>query len=172
MTEENKSTRRSFLVKAATAVAGVGAAACAVPFIKSMWPDAKVIAGGSTEVDISNIKPGDTVTVMWRGKPVFITHRNPEQIKAAQEADLTKLKDPQPDSERVLKGKEEWLVTIAVCTHLGCVPTIGKGDFGGSLCPCHGSQYDTSQRIVQGPAPSNLAVPPYSFIKDKIIKIG
>jgi ubiquinol-cytochrome c reductase iron-sulfur subunit len=169
---EEKTNRRDFIIKAATAVAGVGVLACGVPFIKSMLPDAKVVAGGATEVDISNLKPGDTITVMWRGKPVFITYRTPEQIKQAQEADLTKLKDPQADSERVLKGKEAWLVTIAVCTHLGCVPTIGKGEFGGSLCPCHGSQYDTSQRIVQGPAPSNLAIPPYSFLNDKTIKIG
>jgi ubiquinol-cytochrome c reductase iron-sulfur subunit len=176
MTEEDKAeektTRRSFVVKAATAAAGVGAAACAIPFVKSMWPDSGVIASGSTEVDISNVKEGESITVMWRGQPVFITHRTAEEIKEAQEADLTQLKDPEPDSARVQKGKEQWLITVAVCTHLGCVPTVGKGEFGGSLCPCHGSQYDTSQRIRKGPAPKNLAVPPYAFLSDTKIKIG
>ena len=167
-----KSTRRSFIVKAATAAAGVGAAVCAVPFVRSMLPDAGVVATGSTEVDIGNIKAGDSITVMWRGKPVFITHRTPEQIKEAQEVSLSELKDPQPDSERVHQGKEQWLVTIAVCTHLGCVPTIGKGEFGGSLCPCHGSQYDNSQRIRKGPAPKNLEVPSYTFLSDTKIRIG
>ncbi len=169
---ENKTTRRSFIVKAATAAAGVGAAVCAVPFIRSMWPDAGVIATGSTEVDVSNLKPGETMTVMWRGQPVFVTHRTPEQIKEAKDVDVQTLRDPQTDEERVLKGKEQWLVTVAVCTHLGCVPTVGKGEFGGSLCPCHGSQYDTSQRIRKGPAPKNLPVPLYSFISDTKIKIG
>ena len=96
----------------------------------------------------------------------------PEQIKEAQQVPLSDLKDPQPDSDRVQKGKEQWLVTIAVCTHLGCVPSLGKGDFGGSLCPCHGSQYDTSQRIRYGPAPKNLEVPSYVFLSDTRIKIG
>ncbi len=169
---ETKTTRRNFVVKAATAVAGVGAAVCAVPFIRSMLPDAGVIASGSTEVDISSIKEGDSITVMWRGQPVFITHRTEAQIKEAQDVNLSELKDPQTDSGRVQKGKEQWLVTVAVCTHLGCVPTIGKGDFGGSLCPCHGSQYDTSQRIRKGPAPKNLVVPPYTFLSDTKIKIG
>lgn len=170
--EKEKSTRRSFIVKAATAAAGVGAIACGVPFIKSMLPDASVVATGSTEVDLSNIKPGDSITVMWRGKPVFVTHRTIEQIKEAQSVNLSDLKDPQLDSERVHQGKEQWLVTIAVCTHLGCVPTLGKGEFGGSLCPCHGSQYDSSQRIRKGPAPKNLEVPTYSFISDTKIRIG
>ena len=169
---EESSTRRSFIVKAATVAAGVGAAVCTIPFIRSMWPDAGVIAAGTTEVDVSNLKVGDTMTVMWQGKPVFITHRTPEQIKEAQAVDIKTLRDPQLDSDRVLQGKEQWLVTVAVCTHLGCVPTVGKGEFGGSLCPCHGSQYDTSQRIRQGPAPKNLAVPPYAFISDTKIKIG
>lgn len=169
---EQKTTRRSFIVKAATAAAGVGAAVCAIPLVKSMLPDAGVIATGSTEVDLSNIKPGDSITVMWRGQPVFITHRTPEQIKEAQSVDLSSLKDPEPDENRVQKGQEKWLVTIAVCTHLGCVPTIGKGEFGGSLCPCHGSQYDSSQRIRKGPAPKNLPVPPYTFLSDTKIKIG
>lgn len=172
LNEEQKTTRRSFIVKAATAVAGVGAAVCAVPFVKSMLPDAGVIATGSTEVDLSNIKPGESITVMWRGQPVFVTHRTPEQIKEAQSVDLSTLKDPEPDGNRVQKGREQWLVTVAVCTHLGCVPTIGKGEFDGSLCPCHGSQYDSSQRIRKGPAPKNLPVPPYTFLSDTKIKIG
>lgn len=169
---EEKTTRRGFIVKVATAAAGVGVAACAVPLVRSMLPDAGVIATGSTEVDLANLKAGESMTVMWRGQPVFITHRTPEEIKEAQEVDLSTLKDPQADTERVHKGYEQWLVTVAVCTHLGCVPTIGKGEFGGSLCPCHGSQYDTSQRIRKGPAPKNLAVPPYTFISETKIKIG
>ena len=176
MTEENKleetSTRRSFVVKVATTAAGIGAALCAIPFVRSMLPDAGVIAAGSTEVDLSNIKEGESITVMWQGKPVFVTYRTPEQIKEAQEVKLADLKDPQLDSDRVQKGKEQWLITVAVCTHLGCVPTIGKGDFGGSLCPCHGSQYDTSQRIRKGPAPKNLEIPSYAFLSDTKIKIG
>lgn len=173
MTEEKeKTTRRSFVVKAATAALGVGAAACAIPLIRSMLPDAGVIAAGSTEVDLSNIKEGESITVMWQGKPIFITHRTAEQIKEAQDVSLSELKDPQPDSDRVQKGKEQWLITVAVCTHLGCVPTVGKGEFGGSLCPCHGSQYDTSQRIRKGPAPKNLEVPSYIFLSDTKIKIG
>ncbi len=169
---QNKTTRRNFVVTAATAIAGVGAAACAVPFVKSMWPDAATVATGTTEVDISNIKVGDTTTVMWRGQPVFITHRTPEQIKEAQNVDVAILRDPQTDAERVKTGKEQWLVTIAICTHLGCVPTVGRGEYGGSLCPCHGSQYDTSQRIRQGPAPKNLFIPPYEFVNDTKILIG
>lgn len=176
MTEESKleekTTRRNFIVKAATAAAGVGVAVCTIPLVRSMWPDAGVIAAGSTEVDLSNIKEGESITTMWQGKPVFITYRTPQQIKEAQEVPLSDLKDPQLDSDRVQKGKEQWLITVAVCTHLGCVPTIGKGDFGGSLCPCHGSQYDTSQRIRQGPAPKNLEIPSYVFLSDTKIKIG
>ena len=167
-----KTTRRNFITTAATAVAGIGAAVATIPFLRSWSPDAGVIASGSTEVNIANMKPGDTQTVMWRGQPVFVTYRTEQQIKEAEDVDLASLKDPEPDSERVYPDKKEWLVVIAVCTHLGCVPIVNKGDFDGSLCPCHGSQYDSSGRIRQGPAPTNLVVPPYVFIDNTKIKIG
>lgn len=173
-TEEQSaySTRRDFMVMAASAVACVGAAAVSVPFIKSLAPDKGVLAVGSTEVNITNIKPGETITVTWRGQPVFIRHRTEEEIKAAQGVNLADLKDPQPDSERIKQGKEQWLVTVGICTHLGCVPLTNQGDYQGWFCPCHGSAYDTSGRIRKGPAPLNLPIPPYEFINDTTIKIG
>jgi ubiquinol-cytochrome c reductase iron-sulfur subunit len=127
---------------------------------------------GTTEVDISKIKEGEAITVTWRGQPIFIMHRTPKQISEAQGVNIEILRDPQPDYERVKKGKEQWLVAVGVCTHLGCVPISNKGDYDGWLCPCHGSHYDSSGRIRKGPAPLNLAIPPYSFISDTKIKIG
>ncbi len=165
-------SRRDFVVMAASAVACIGAATAAIPFIRSLSPDASVLASGTTEVDISNVKSGESITVMWRGQPVFITHRTTKQIEEAKSVDISQLKDPEADSVRVKPGKEQWLVVVAVCTHLGCVPINGKGEFDGSLCPCHGSQYDSSGRIRLGPAPKNLLVPPYTFINDSKIKIG
>jgi ubiquinol-cytochrome c reductase iron-sulfur subunit len=170
--QSEHSTRRDFMVMSASAVACVGAAAVSVPFIKSLAPDQGVLAVGSTEVNITNIKPGETVTVTWRGQPVFIRHRTEEEIKAANAVNITELRDPQPDAERVKPGKEQWLVTVGICTHLGCVPLTNQGDFHGWFCPCHGSAYDTSGRIRKGPAPLNLPIPPYEFINDTTIKIG
>jgi len=168
----NEPSRRDFMVMSATGIACVGAVAAVVPFVNSLGPSAEVLAVGSTEVDIAKIKEGENITVMWRGAVVFIFHRTPAQIESARKVSLTDLKDPQPDEERVQKGKEQWLVAIGICTHLGCVPLAHKGDFGGWLCPCHGSHYDTSARIRKGPAPNNLAIPPYAFISDTKIKIG
>ncbi len=165
-------TRRDFMVLAAGAVGAAGAACTVWPLVDSMNPAADVLALSSTEVDISAIAPGQIITVLWRGKPVFIRHRTPEEIKEAKEADTAELRDPQKDAERVKPGHEEWLVLVGVCTHLGCVPIGNKGEYEGWFCPCHGSQYDTSGRIRKGPAPLNLAVPEYSFVSDKIIKIG
>ncbi|MDJ1305032.1 MAG: ubiquinol-cytochrome c reductase iron-sulfur subunit [Candidatus Midichloria sp.] len=170
--DTEKSTRRDFVVLAASAVAGVGAITAAVPFIRSLSPDASVLAVGSTEVDLSNIKEGETITVMWRGKPIFVTKRTSTQIEEARSVNLAELRDPQSDEERVKKGKEQWLITIGVCTHLGCVPVSGKGDYDGWFCPCHGSHYDSSGRIRKGPAPANLTIPPYEFLSDNKIKIG
>ena len=135
------------------------------------------LALSTTEVDISKIQVGQAITVMWRGSPVFIRRRTPEEIKSAQDVDLAVLKDPQPDSERVQPGKEEWLILVGVCTHLGCIPqgqkpTDVRGEFGGWLCSCHGSQYDTSGRIRKGPAPRNLEVPKYAFKTDTTVVIG
>ena len=164
--------RRKLLATTAYATAGIGAACAILPFIDSMNPASDVQALASVEVDISNIKVGEEKKVMWRGKPIFIKRRSPEEIKSARQVDLAELRDPQEDSARVKTGKEEWLVTIGICTHLGCVPIGGQGEYKGWFCPCHGSQYDTSARIRKGPAPKNLEVPPYEFLSDTIIKIG
>jgi ubiquinol-cytochrome c reductase iron-sulfur subunit len=168
-------SRRDFLYLAAGAFGAVGAALSLWPFIDSMNPAADTLALSTIEVDISPVAEGQRITVSWRGQPVFVDHRSPEQIRQARTTPLDELKDPQPDQARV--QKPEWLIVVGICTHLGCVPlgqkpTDPKGDFGGWFCPCHGSQYDTSGRIRRGPAPANLHVPAYSFINDKTIRIG
>ena len=177
--------RRDFLY-IATGMAGVvGAGAFAWPFIDQMRPDASTLALSTIEVDISSLQPGMSLTAKWRGKPVFIRNRTPEEVKAAQEVKLEELKDPvarnanlpsdaqATDEDRSAgKGKENWLIMIGVCTHLGCIPLGQQGDFGGWFCPCHGSQYDTAGRIRKGPAPENMAVPVFSFISDTKIRIG
>jgi ubiquinol-cytochrome c reductase iron-sulfur subunit len=159
------------------AVGAFGVAAVAWPFIDQMNPAADVLALATTEVDISKIEVGQAITIKWRGHPVFIRHRTPDEIKAAETVNLEDLKDPQPDSARVQKGKEQWLILVGVCTHLGCIPLGQKpgeprGEFGGWFCPCHGSQYDTSGRIRKGPAPQNLPVPPYAFESDTVVLVG
>ena len=140
------------------------------PLIDQMNPDASIKALAITEVDISNIGLGKTITVVWRGKPVFIRRRTQEEINEAQNVKLEELKDPQKDQDRVKKS--EWLVMLGVCTHLGCVPLGNKGEFNGWFCPCHGSHYDTSGRIRKGPAPTNLEIPKYEFVDNNTIKIG
>ena len=167
--------RRDFLKLATAAMGGVAVGAFAWPFIASMSPSASVLALASTEVDLAPIAEGQAITVVWRGKPVFVRHRTAEDIAAARDVPLSQLPDPQPDSARV--QKPEWLVMIGVCTHLGCVPlgqrpTDPKGDFGGWFCPCHGSHYDTSGRIRRGPAPRNLEIPEYTFLTETSIRIG
>lgn len=168
-------TRRDFLQLSGAAFGAVGAACVAAPLINSLNPAKDTLALATIEVDISQIPVGEARTVMWRGKPVFIRHRTPEEIERAKKDDTAALGDKQPDSDRV--KKPEWLIVVGVCTHLGCVPvgqkiTEARGDFGGWFCPCHGSHYDTSGRIRKGPAPKNLAVPPYAFISDTVVKIG
>jgi len=163
-------TRRDFIVIAASAFAAVGAAAAVWPFIDQMNPSADVLALSSTEVDLSQIAAGQSVTILWRGKPVFVRHRTEAEIAQARQDDTAALPDPQKDADRV--QKPEWLVMMGVCTHLGCVPLGQKGDFGGWFCPCHGSHYDTSGRIRKGPAPTNLPVPDYAFVNDTRIRIG
>jgi len=165
-------SKRKLITAAAFSVAGVGAVCTVLPFIDSMNPSSDVSALASIEVDISGIKVGEEKTVKWRGKPVFIRRRNADEIKAAVDVDLNELKDPEKDSQRVKAGKEEWLITIGICTHLGCIPIMGEGEYKGWFCPCHGSVYDTSARIRKGPAPKNLEVPPYEFLSDNLIKIG
>ena len=170
-----KANRRDFLYISSITVGGLGAASFIWPFLKSMNPAQDTLALGSTEVDISNIEVGQSVTVKWRGKPVFIRRRTISEIQEAREVNIESLRDPAKDSERV--KQDEWLVLVGVCTHLGCVP-LGqkmadtKGEYNGWFCPCHGSHYDTAGRIRKGPAPTNLPVPPYSFINDNTIKIG
>ncbi len=171
-TSKKQPTRRDFIVLTASATAGVGAAAALWPLVDSMNPASDVLALSTTEVDISSIQPGQIITKKWQGKPVFIRHRTPEEIAEAQKDDNASLPDPQSDSARVKNGKAEWLVVIGICTHLGCIPIGQQGDYEGWFCPCHGSHYDTSGRIRKGPAPHNLAVPPYEFISDTVIKIG
>jgi len=137
-----------------------------------MNPDASVQALASTEVDLSPVKEGQIITVKWRGKPVFIAHRTKQEIEDARKTQLRELPDPVADDARVKKGKEQWLVLVGVCTHLGCVPLGHQGDYKGFFCPCHGSHYDTSGRIRKGPAPTNLEVPPYEFASDTMVRIG
>ena len=167
---EKKTKRRDFLFTATTAVGAVGAAAVVWPMIDQMNPDASVKALASTEVDVSSLTPGNTLTVLWRGKPVFIRRRTQEEINKALDVNLSELKDPEDDAKRT--KKPEWLVMIGVCTHLGCVPLGNKGDYNGWFCPCHGSHYDTSGRIRKGPAPTNLEIPKYEFVDNNTIKIG
>jgi ubiquinol-cytochrome c reductase iron-sulfur subunit len=166
-------TRRDFLYIATGAVAAIGGAATLIPLIAQMNPDASTIAAGAPiEVDLTPIAVGQAIKVFWRGKPIYISHRTDEEIKAAQTVNVASLPDPQPDSARVKEGHDQWLVVIGICTHLGCIPIAHQGEYDGFFCPCHGSQYDTSGRIRQGPAPANLPLPPYTFVSDTKIRIG
>ena len=150
----------------------VGLGAVVWPMIDQMNPDKSVQALATTEVDISQIEPGKSITVLWRGKPVFLKRRTPDEIQQARSVSLSELKDPERDEERVKDGKDEWLVMLGVCTHLGCVPLADKGDYKGWFCPCHGSHYDVSGRIRKGPAPVNMEIPKYEFVDNNTIKIG
>lgn len=175
--QDNTTSRRDFLFLAAGAAGTVGLCAAGLPFIKSMLPAADVIAQGVAEIDLKAIAPGSTKTILWRGKPIFIRHRTEEEIKNARAASLKALPDPQTDEERT-RQDPKWLVVIGVCTHLGCIPTkresmqTSPDNEGGWHCACHGSVYDTSGRIVSGPAPRNLEIPPYELVNDTILKIG
>ncbi len=166
-------TRRDFLYIATGAVAAVGAAATVWPFIAQMNPDASTIAAGAPiEVDLTPIAEGQDIKVFWRGKPIYIMNRTKKQVEEALAVNVSSLPDPQTDQERTKPGHEQWLVVIGICTHLGCIPIAHEGLFDGFFCPCHGSQYDSSGRIRQGPAPLNLPVPPYQFVSDTKIQIG
>ena len=169
---EDGTTRRDFMVLAASSVAAVGSACAMWPMVDSLNPAADTLAMSSIEVDLSNIAPGQTLTVKWRGKPIFIRNRTEAEVKEAEAVPMSELKDPEDDSARVKPGHSNWLVMIGICTHLGCVPIGGQGDYDGWFCPCHGSQYDGSGRIRKGPAPKNLEIPQYAFISDTKIKIG
>ncbi len=166
-------TRRDFLYIATGAVGAVGAAASLVPLVAQMNPDASTIAAGAPiEVDLGPIADGQIVKVFWRSKPIFIFHRSKKEIDEARKVEVSSLPDPEADQKRVKEGHDQWLVLIGICTHLGCIPIAHQGEYDGFFCPCHGSQYDTSGRIRKGPAPKNLALPPYAFVSDSKIKIG
>ena len=191
--EHAETNRRDFLYIATGAVGAVGAALTVWPFINQMNPDASVLALASVEVDLAPVAEGQEITIKWRGNPVFIRHRLPAEIEAAKAVPMAELKDPlarnanvretdeATDVNRVVGGKEQFLVMMGVCTHLGCVPIANEGDFtavvegakhGGWFCPCHGSHYDTAGRIRKGPAPQNLPVPQYAYLSDTKIRIG
>lgn len=182
-------TRRDVLTIASGAFAAVGAAATLWPLVQQMSPDAATQALANVEVDIAPVKPGQAITVLWRGKPVFIRHRTAAEIEQARAVDVRTLIDrtakaagvgedaPATDVNRTKPDRQQWLVVVGVCTHFGCVPqgqsmTEKRGAFGGWFCSCHGSQYDTSGRVRVGPAPANLTVPPYHFISDTLLEIG
>ena len=184
-THTSEPNRRDFLYVATGMASVVAAGAVAWPFIDQMRPDASTLAAASIEVDVSSLTPGMSLTVKWRGRPVFIRNRTEQEVEQAKEVPLADLKDPVARNANLASdaqatdvdrsagaGKENWIVMIGVCTHLGCVPLGQQGDFGGWFCPCHGSHYDTAGRIRKGPAPQNLAVPTYQFISDAKIRIG
>jgi ubiquinol-cytochrome c reductase iron-sulfur subunit len=182
--EAQDANRRDFLYIATGAVGAVGVASLAVPLIDQMNPSASVLALASTEVDLEPLEVGQSITITWRGNPVIVRHRTPAEIEEAKSVSLGDLPDqearnanlpdgtPATDENRVVGGKEQYLVQMGVCTHLGCVPIGDAGDYDGWFCPCHGSHYDTAGRIRKGPAPQNLHVPPYSYLSDTRIKIG
>jgi ubiquinol-cytochrome c reductase iron-sulfur subunit len=166
-------TRRDFLYIATGAAGAAAAAAIAWPLISQMNPDQSTIAAGAPiEVDLAPIAEGQVIKVFWRGKPIFIDHRSKKEIEEARNVDWHTLPDPQPDQARIKDGHDQWLILIGICTHLGCIPLAHQGEYEGWFCPCHGSQYDTSGRIRRGPAPANLAIPPYTFVSDSKIRIG
>ena len=168
--DKKKPNRRDFILTATTAAGAVGVGAAVWPLVDQMNPDASVKALASTEVDVSSVQPGQSITVIWRGKPVFIKRRTQEEIDKARSVSLEELKHPEKDEDRV--KNPEWLVMLGICTHLGCVPLSDKGEYDGWFCPCHGSHYDTSGRIRKGPAPINMEIPEYVFLNDNTIKIG
>jgi ubiquinol-cytochrome c reductase iron-sulfur subunit len=170
-------TKRDFIFLATGATAAAGAAAVGWPLVAQMGKAADTLAAGSIEIDLAKIPEGQQLKMLWRGKPVFVRHRTEAEIAEAEAVDLADLKDPQTDDERLVAGPEgkldpKYLVMVGVCTHFGCVPVGEAGDYDGWYCPCHGSHYDTSGRIRKGPAPTNMAIPPYSFVNDTTIKVG
>jgi len=175
--EESGVRRRDFINIAAVSFAGAGAVATVFPLVNQMNPSADVLALSSIEVDISAIETGQSIKTSWRKQPIFIRNLTADEIVQANSVDVAGLRDPETLAERTTAGKENWLITLGVCTHLGCVPLGAaqgevKGEFGGYFCPCHGSHYDTAARIRKGPAPTNLVVPEHEFLSDTVVKIG
>ncbi|UJW87022.1 ubiquinol-cytochrome c reductase iron-sulfur subunit [Devosia sp. SL43] len=172
-TQAHSSTnRRDFIFVATGAVAAVGAAATVWPLVNQMNPDASTLALASIEFDVGAIEVGQSVTILWRGLPVFVRHRTQAEIDEARAVPMSDLKDPATDESRTKEGHEQWLIMLANCTHLGCIPIGEAGEFDGWACPCHGSQFDTAGRIRKGPAPTNLVIPPYEFVSDTLVQIG
>jgi len=177
VTTDDGVRRRDFINIAAVTAAGVGGLATLYPLLNQMNPSADVLALASIEVDVSAIQPGQAIKTIFRKQPLFVRHLTPAEIKEANAVSLSELRDPQSLAQRTKPGKAMWLVTMGVCTHLGCVPLgagegENRGPFGGYFCPCHGSAYDTAARIRRGPAPKNLEVPDYSFKSDTVISVG
>jgi ubiquinol-cytochrome c reductase iron-sulfur subunit len=166
------STRRDFINILAVATAAGGAAAVAWPLIDQLNPAADTVALSTIEFDLRKVELGQEVTIAWRKQPVFIRHRTPTEIARAKADDHAPMKDPATDASRVKPGHEQWLIVLASCTHLGCIPTFAQGQYGGWLCPCHGSVYDTAARIRKGPAPKNLYLFPYTFLSDTKVRLG
>ncbi len=169
--------RRDYLAIGAVAWAGVGAGVIALPLVNQMSPSADVLAQSTTELDVSAIQPGQSIKSTFRKQPLFVRNLTPKEIAEADAVPVSDLRDPETLAQRTKEGKQNWLVTLGVCTHLGCVPLgagegENKGPFGGYFCPCHGSAYDTAGRIRSGPAPQNLHVPEYEFISDTAIRVG
>ena len=169
---EDTATRRDFLYIATGAAAVVGAAGAVWPLIHQMNPDASTLALASIEVNVGALEKGQSMKVMWRGKPVFIRLRTDKEVEEAKSVPLDELRDPQTDEERAVPGNENLLIMVGVCTHLGCIPLGESGEYGGWFCPCHGSVYDTAGRIRKGPAPLNLPIPEYTFLDDTTVRIG
>jgi len=177
MAQEPELRRRDFINIGAVAFAGVGAVAVVAPLVLQMAPSADVLAEATTEVDLSKIMPGQAIKAVYRKSPLFVRHLTPDEINKANAVPLGELRDPESLAQRTKPGKSEWLITMGVCTHLGCVPLGAgegetRGEFGGYFCPCHGSTYDTAARIRKGPAPKNLQVPDYVFRTDTTIEVG
>ncbi len=182
--EDHAGTRRDFLYYATAGTGAVAVGAAVWPLVNQMNPSADVLALSSIRVDVADLEPGTQMTVKWLGKPVFIRRRTEAEIEQARAVDVVDLPDPNAenanlaagslatDENRAMAGKEDWLVMMGVCTHLGCVPLGDAGDFGGWFCPCHGSHYDTAGRIRKGPAPRNLDIPIAEFVDDTTIKLG
>ncbi|RYD59606.1 MAG: ubiquinol-cytochrome c reductase iron-sulfur subunit [Sphingomonadales bacterium] len=169
--------RRDYLTYAAASVAAVGAGVVVLPLVNSMNPSADVLALSSTEIDLSAIEPGQAIKTSFRKQPLFVRNLTPAEISQADAVAVSSLRDPQSLADRTKEGKQNWLITLGVCTHLGCVPLgagegENRGPFGGYFCPCHGSAYDTAGRIRSGPAPTNLAVPEYEFTSDTVVVVG
>ncbi len=170
-------SRRDFLYIATGATAAVGVGAVVWPMVNQMNPSADVLALASIDLDLASIEEGQAIKASWRGKPIFARHLTAAEIVDANKVDVSSLRDPQSLADRTKPGKTQWLITLGVCTHLGCVPLgagtgENRGPFGGYFCPCHGSAYDTAARIRGGPAPKNLEVPPYVFKSDTAVTIG